>query len=73
MDLVKRLACLSCEVTLLDMHQPEVAARANSLGIERVPAVIVDGKLADCCSVAVRRRQASVLLEWALLCRPASP
>lgn len=51
-ELVKRLACPSCELTVLDMHKPDVAARAKSLGIERVPAVIVDGKLAECCSVA---------------------
>ena len=52
LNLVKRLACSSCEVIVLDMHQQDVAERAKSLGIERVPAVVVDGKLADCCSVA---------------------
>jgi len=51
-NLVKRVACASCEVIVLDMHQPEVAARAKSLGIERVPAVVVDGKLADCCAAS---------------------
>jgi len=29
--LVKRVACPSCEVTVLDMHNPEVARRAKSL------------------------------------------
>jgi glutaredoxin len=51
-NLVKRLATSSCEVVVLDMHQQEVAERAKGLGIERVPAVVVDGRLADCCSVA---------------------
>jgi hypothetical protein len=51
-SLVKRLACSACEVIVLDMQQPAVAARAKTLGINRVPAVVVDGKLADCCSVA---------------------
>ena len=50
--LVKRLACPSCEVTVLDMQQADVAERAKGLGIERVPAVVVDGKLAECCSVS---------------------
>ncbi len=31
--LVNRLACSSCEVTVLDMHQSDVAARARNLGI----------------------------------------
>lgn len=46
---INALACPSCEVLALDMREPAVAARASSLGIQRVPAVVVDGKLADCC------------------------
>ncbi len=49
-ELVNRVACPSCEVSVLDMNQPEVAERARSLGIRSVPAVAIDGKLADCCS-----------------------
>ena len=48
-DLVNGLACPSCEITVLDMNDPEVADRAKHLGIRSVPAVVVDGKLADCC------------------------
>ena len=48
-ELVKRLACPSCEVSVLDMNQPQVAERAKQLGVERVPAVAVDGQLAGCC------------------------
>lgn len=47
---VERLACPSCEVSVLDMHEAAVAGRAKELGIERVPAVVIDGKLADCCT-----------------------
>jgi hypothetical protein len=32
------------------MSDPAVAARAKQLGIHRVPAVVIDGKLADCCA-----------------------
>ena len=49
-DLVRSIACLNCEVTVLDMHQPEVAKRANEMGIRSVPAVVIDGKLAECCA-----------------------
>lgn len=48
--LVNRIACPSCEVTVLDMRKLEVASRAKSLGIRSVPAVVIDGKLADCCT-----------------------
>jgi glutaredoxin 3 len=47
--LVKSIACPSCDITVLDMKQPELAQRAKSLGIRSVPAVVIDGKLADCC------------------------
>jgi glutaredoxin 3 len=48
--LVNRVACPSCDVTVLDMHNPEVARRAQSLGIRSVPAVVMNGMLADCCA-----------------------
>jgi len=48
--LVNQVACQSCDVTVLDMTDPSVASRAKSLGIRSVPAVIIDGKLADCCA-----------------------
>jgi glutaredoxin len=49
-ELVRRIGCPSCEVKVLDMKDPAVAARAKELGIRSVPAVIVDGRLADCCA-----------------------
>ena len=51
-ELVKRLACESCEVKVLDMRKAAVSARAKRLGIQRVPAVVINGKLAECCSVS---------------------
>ena len=48
-ETVKRIACPSCQTEVLDMHQPEVAVKAATLGISRVPAIIIDGVLADCC------------------------
>jgi glutaredoxin 3 len=49
-ELVNRVACPSCEVTVLDMKQPDVASRAMRLGIRSVPAVVINGQLADCCA-----------------------
>jgi glutaredoxin len=49
-EMVQRAACPSCDVTVLDMHDPAIAKRAKDLGIRSVPAVVIDGKLADCCA-----------------------
>ena len=48
--LVKRLACDSCEVSVLPMSDPAVASRAREIGIRSVPFVVIDGHLADCCA-----------------------
>lgn len=47
---VRELACPSCEIEVLDMKVAGVASRAKSLGIASVSAVVIDGKLADCCA-----------------------
>jgi hypothetical protein len=49
-ELVNRVACPSCEVSILDMKDLNVASRAKGLGIRSLPAVVIDGKLADCCA-----------------------
>ena len=48
--LIRKAACPSCDVTVLDMRRPEVAERARRLGVRSIPAVVIDGNLADCCS-----------------------
>lgn len=48
--LVNSIASPCCEVTVLDMRDARVADRARQLGIRSVPAVVIDGKLADCCA-----------------------
>ncbi len=47
---VKGAACPSCEIDILDMRKPEIAARARREGIRSVPAVVIDGQLASCCA-----------------------
>jgi hypothetical protein len=49
-ELINRVVCPSCEVLVLDMKDLTVANRAKGLGIRSVPAVVIDGKLADCCT-----------------------
>ncbi|MDX2212255.1 MAG: thioredoxin family protein [Oculatellaceae cyanobacterium bins.114] len=51
--LVRELACTSCEIQVWDLREGcstnECREKANQYGIHRVPAVVVDGKLAGCC------------------------
>jgi hypothetical protein len=49
-EIVKKAACSSCEVIVHDMKDIQVVRRAKELGIQSVPAVVIDGKLAACCS-----------------------
>ena len=49
-DQVRDAACPSCDVIVLDMRDKSVAERAEALGIQSVPAVVIDGVLADCCA-----------------------
>jgi len=47
---IKAAACSSCDIQVLNMDVPDVRRRATELGIRSVPAVVIDGRLADCCS-----------------------
>ncbi|MGE0624765.1 MAG: thioredoxin family protein [Pseudomonadales bacterium] len=49
-DLVHSIACPSCEVSVLDMQDSAVTKRARTLGVQSLPAVVIDGQLADCCA-----------------------
>jgi glutaredoxin len=48
-SLITQIACRSCEVNVLDMHNIEIAERAQRLGIHTVPSIVIDGRIADCC------------------------
>ena len=48
--LVRQVACPSCEVSVLDMSDAALAGRAKGLGVRSVPAVVIDGTLANCCA-----------------------
>lgn len=51
--LVRDLACSNCEVRVYDLHEGCATnfcrEKAEQYGIHRVPAVVVNGKLAECC------------------------
>ena len=48
---VRATACPSCDVQVLDMRTDKAAqGKAKEYGITRVPAVVINGKLAECCA-----------------------
>lgn len=47
---IREIACQSCDVIVKDMGEPAVAERARALGILSLPAVVIDGTLAECCA-----------------------
>ena len=53
-ELVKKMACPSCEVVVYDLNKGcdtnECRDKAKKYGINRLPAVVVDGNLLDCCN-----------------------
>jgi glutaredoxin len=49
-EMIRRIACESCEVIVHDMRDAKVAQKAKQYGISSVPAIVIDGKLADCCA-----------------------
>lgn len=50
---VRELACENCSVQVYDLREGcatnECREKTAKYGIHRVPAVVVDGKLVDCC------------------------
>lgn len=49
-EVVERLAGTAHEVIVYDMNKAEIASKAKTLGVRSVPAVVIDGKLASCCT-----------------------
>ncbi len=51
--LVRELACQNCDIQIYDLREGcvtnECREKASHYGIHRVPAVVVNGKLAECC------------------------
>jgi glutaredoxin len=49
-EAVRKLAGSEHEVVVHDMHQEYIANRAEQYGVRSLPAVVINGKLAGCCS-----------------------
>ena len=52
-QLVQDLACPSCRVEVLVMKEEATQEKAKAYGVASVPAVAVDGALADYCQAGV--------------------
>ena len=51
-ELVRRLACASCDVTIYNVKDdPQAAQRAKAANVARLPMVLVDGKPLECCQI----------------------
>jgi len=54
-ELVRSLSCPDCEITIYDLHtgcsSNECREKADRYGIQRVPAVAVNGARVKCCQV----------------------
>ena len=49
-EAIRREAGSASEVIVHDMNDIHVVRRAKELGVRSVPAVVIDGRLAPCCS-----------------------
>lgn len=47
---IKAAGCPACDIQVHDMTDPATEKRAGELGVNSVPAVAIDGKLASCCT-----------------------
>lgn len=46
---IREAACSSCDVQVRSMNDPQTAADAKRYSIQSLPAVVLDGQLANCC------------------------
>lgn len=55
-ETVKKLACENCEVIVYNLNEKcetdSCTALVKKYGINRMPAVVVDGRLLDCCRIS---------------------
>lgn len=52
-EMVNRIACPSCRVTVHDLSEATVAHRAKDLGVRSTPVVVIEGELAACCGAGM--------------------
>lgn len=47
-EMVKELSCQHCDVTVYNLNEGGIE-KARQYGVNSVPAVVVDGKVLECC------------------------
>ena len=61
-ELVNKEACPSCEVIIYDLNKGSDAnigrEKAEEYGVTRVPSVVVDARLLECCKIGTVSEQA---------------
>lgn len=59
-QLVKETACDNCEITIYDLvkqcEEKTCTDKMKAYGINRVPSVVVNGKLLDCCDQPITKQ-----------------
>ena len=48
---VKSIVCQDCDLQVHDVRTPNARATAKRYGVTRLPSVVVNGTLAECCAV----------------------
>ena len=59
---IKKASCPSCDIQVLNIKEDEKAlAKSKTYGVKRVPSVVIDGKLAECCNNWINIEQLKAL------------
>lgn len=53
LEVIRELACENCDVEVLDLREGQVTKESREkvakYGIHRLPSIVVDSQLVDCC------------------------
>ena len=59
-QLVKETSCDNCEITIYDLvkqcEEKTCTDKMRAYGINRVPSIVANGKLLDCCDRAITKQ-----------------
>ena len=59
-QLVKETSCDNCEITIYDLvkqcEEKTCTDKMRQYGINRVPSIVVNGELLDCCDRAITKQ-----------------
>lgn len=59
---IKNASCSSCDIQVLNIKDDQNAfAKSKTYGIKRVPSVVIDGKLAECCNNGINIEELKAL------------